>query len=75
MSPLPLEELGYLGQIESFALDIAQGRTPELGAAFGRSVLDLTCAAYSSAAADDGAWVDLPFTGPRNLAPIHLWRR
>jgi len=72
--PAPLEELGYLGQIESFALDIAQRRTPELGPAFGRSVLDLTCGAYASAAGG-GAWVDLPFAGPRNQAPIQLWRR
>lgn len=72
--PAQLEELGYLPQIESFALDLQQGRRPELGAAFGRSVLDITCAAYASAAAG-GAWLELPFDGPRDRTPYELWRR
>jgi predicted dehydrogenase len=71
--PAPLEELGYRHQLESFVLDLADGRTPQLGAAFGRSILDLTCAAYASAGAG-GDWVELPFTGPRNSAPLQLWR-
>ncbi len=41
--PRQLEELGYLPQIEAFALDLQQGRTPELGATFGRQVLDIVC--------------------------------
>lgn len=72
--PAPLVDLGYLGQLEAFARDVAHGRSPEVGAAFGRSVLDITCAAYASAA-DGGAWVPLPFAGPRNLTPHALWRR
>jgi predicted dehydrogenase len=72
--PAPLVELGYLGQMQDFASDLIVGRTPELGPAFGRSILDLTCAAYASAG-QDGAWVDLPFAGPRNRTPIQLWRR
>lgn len=71
--PSQLEELGYLPQVESFALDLRDGRAPELGAAFGRSVLDVTCAAYASAG-QDGAWVGLPFTGPRDRTPLQLWR-
>ena len=71
--PPQLEELGYLTQIESFALDLQQGRTPGLGAAFGRSILDLVCAAYSSAG-HDGEWVALPFDGPRDRTPLQLWR-
>jgi predicted dehydrogenase len=101
--PAPLEELGYRNQLESFVLDLADGRVPQQpgradrralrqhgavpsvprydgdllgrspGAAFGRSILDLTCAAYASAGAG-GDWVELPFTGPRNSAPLHLWR-
>jgi myo-inositol 2-dehydrogenase/D-chiro-inositol 1-dehydrogenase len=71
--PRQLEELGYLTQIESFALDLQQGRQPELGAAFGRRVLDVVCAAYASAGRD-GGWVDLPFTGPRDRTPLQLWR-
>lgn len=72
--PAPLVDLGYLGQVAAFARDLAAGRSPEVGAAFGRSVLDITCAAYASAA-DGGAWVSLPFAGPRNLTPHALWRR
>lgn len=71
--PRQLEELGYLGQIESFALDLQQHRTPELGAAFGRRILDVVCAAYASAGRGSG-WVDLPFTGPRDRTPLQLWR-
>ncbi len=72
--PAQLEELGYLPQIESFAVDLQQGRRPELGALFGRTVLDVTCAAYASAASG-GAWVELPFDGPRDRTPNELWRR
>lgn len=68
-----LEQLGYLPQIESFAVDLAQGRAPELGAAFGRSVMDVVCGAYASAGAA-GAWLDLPFSGPRDATPLQLWR-
>ena len=71
--PAQLSDLGYLGQVQSFATDLAEGRTPALGAAFGRTVLDVTCAAYASAA-DDGAWVPLPFEGPRDATPLELWR-
>ena len=71
--PAQLEELGYLPQIEAFAQDLAARREPEVGAAFGRSVLDLVCAAYLSAGLG-GAWVDLPYTGPRDRTPLELWR-
>lgn len=79
LPPLPegvapqLEQLGYLPQIESFALDLAHGRTPEVGAAFGRTVLDIVCGAYASAGRG-GAWVELPFDGPRDRTPLQLWR-
>ncbi len=68
-----LEQLGYLPQMESFALDLLQHRIPEIGAAHGRAVLDIVCAAYRSAGLD-GAWVELPFDGPRDRTPIELWR-
>lgn len=68
-----LEQLGYLPQMESFAVDLAQGRAPQIGAAFGRSVLDVVCGAYASAGAG-AAWVELPFTGPRDRTPLQLWR-
>jgi predicted dehydrogenase len=70
--PRQLEELGYLAQLESFADDLRDGRPPELGAAFGRSVLDVVCAAYWSAG-QDGAWVPRPFEGPRDRSPLELW--
>jgi predicted dehydrogenase len=71
--PPRLFDLGYLGQMAAFRDDLRDGRAPGLGAAFGRSVLDLTCAAYASAG-DGGAWVPLPFGGPRDATPLELWR-
>lgn len=71
--PVQLEELGYLRQMESFALDLAHRRSPEVGPAFGRTVLDVTCAAYASAGAG-GAWFELPFEGRRDQPPIALWK-
>lgn len=68
-----LEQLGYLPQLESFALDVLHGRTPEVTAAFGRTVLDITCAAYASAGTG-GAWLELPFDGSRDRTPFELWR-
>jgi predicted dehydrogenase len=69
-----LVDLGYLDQLGSFVEDLRTGRNPGVGAAFGRAVLDLTCAAYASAG-DGGAWVDLPFAGSRTSTPLQLWRR
>lgn len=68
-----LEQLGYLPQMESFALDLAHDRQPAVGAAFGRSVLDVVCGAYASAGRS-GAWIELPFDGPRDRTPVELWR-
>jgi predicted dehydrogenase len=72
--PAPLVDLGYVGQLSTFARDLTSGAPPALGAAFGRSVLDVTCAAYASAG-QGGDWVDLPFQGDRNSTPLELWRR
>lgn len=71
--PPLLAELGYAQQMEAFVGDVAARRAPELSAAFGRSVLDLVCAAYWSAGRGS-AWVELPFDGPRDQPPIRLWR-
>ena len=68
-----LEQLGYLPQMESFALALAHDRQPGVGAAFGRSVLDVVCGAYASAGRG-GAWIELPFDGPRDRTPLQLWR-
>jgi myo-inositol 2-dehydrogenase/D-chiro-inositol 1-dehydrogenase len=71
--PRQLEELGYLAQMESFALDLQRPRQPELGAAFGRRILDVVCASYASAGRG-GEWVGLPFEGSRDRTPLELWR-
>lgn len=68
-----LHELGYLGQLSTFAEDVRADRAPGLGAAFGRDVLDAVCGAYQSAGRDSG-WVALPFEGPRHRTPLELWR-
>lgn len=68
-----LADLGYLAQIEAFAADLAARRSPQVGAAFGRRVLDVVCGAYASAGAG-GAWIELPFEGPRDRTPLQLWR-
>jgi predicted dehydrogenase len=68
-----IEDLGYLAQMVAFAGNLVDGTSPTVGAAFGRSVLDLTCAAYASGG-DAGRWVDLPFEGRRDRSPHELWR-
>ncbi len=68
-----LDQFGYVTQLEDFLDDFAHDRRPEIGAEFGRLVLDITCAGYASAA-DDSRPVAVPFdrtTGspaPRPLA-------
>jgi predicted dehydrogenase len=69
----PLVDLGYAAQLRSFVDDVRRGTPPGVGAAFGRAVLDVICAAYASAGAG-GEWVALPFEGPRDLTPLQLWR-
>jgi predicted dehydrogenase len=67
-----LHHLGYLGQLAALSADVDAGRAPRCGPAFGRSVLDVVCAAYASAAS--GQPEPLPFTGPRDRTPLDLWR-
>jgi predicted dehydrogenase len=67
-----LEWAGYLGQVASFLADIDSGATPFMDATFGRTVLEVTCAAYWSAG-QDGTEVPLPFAGPRHQTPLQLW--
>ncbi|MFT3854938.1 MAG: Gfo/Idh/MocA family oxidoreductase [Ilumatobacteraceae bacterium] len=68
-----LEQFGYAGQLRALVEDSAAGRRPVMSAAFGRDVLQVVCAAYSSAARS-GEAVALPFAGPRHLTPLELWR-
>jgi predicted dehydrogenase len=79
-SPLPqprtkppaVEQFGYLGQLEALAADVAAGRRPFMDVSFGRMILDLVCAAYTSART--GSPEPVPFTGPRDRTPLQLWR-
>ncbi|HEY5153363.1 MAG TPA: Gfo/Idh/MocA family oxidoreductase [Acidimicrobiales bacterium] len=68
-----IEQFGYRAQIEGFLADFAARRAPALDVAFGRDVLDVVCAAYSSAG-HGGAVVPVPFVGPRDRTPLELWR-
>jgi len=68
-----LEQFGYVGQLRAAAEDAAAGRRPVMSAAFGRDVLQVVCAAYTSAGAG-GAPIALPFSGPRDRTPLELWR-
>lgn len=74
----PLVQLGYLDQMRALVDDIATGREPVMSASFGREVLQVVAAAYASAAntvtGRAGAEVALPFSGPRDLTPLQLWR-
>ena len=73
--PIPaLDQLGYNEQLRALAADTAAGREPVMSAAFGREVLQVVLAAYQSAGRR-GEEVALPFTGPRDLTPLELWRQ
>lgn len=67
-----LHHLGYVAQLETFAADMEAERPPACGPAFGRLVLDIVCAAYTSAAR--GRPEAVPFTGRRDRTPHSLWR-
>ena len=66
-------QLGYHAQLDGFCSVVARkgGRVCPVG--FGRSVLEVLCAAYLSAG-NDGEEVTLPFQGSRDLTPLQLWR-
>jgi predicted dehydrogenase len=67
-----LHHLGYVAQLAALAADAVSGRQPRCGPAFGRTVLDVVCAAYASAATGEPEVV--PFAGRRDLTPLQLWR-
>jgi myo-inositol 2-dehydrogenase / D-chiro-inositol 1-dehydrogenase len=68
-----IEQYGYVGQLRSFLADLAAARTPFMDVRFGRTVLDVVCAAYASAGAG-GEAVTVPFAGRRDLTPLQLWK-
>lgn len=67
-----LENYGYRGEWSAFLADLETRRAPFMDAAFGRMVLDVVCAAYTSART--GQPEASPFTGPRDRTPLQLWR-
>jgi myo-inositol 2-dehydrogenase / D-chiro-inositol 1-dehydrogenase len=67
-----LDAFGYIRQLEA-AVRLSTGAPTTMTAAFGRHVLDIVCAAYASAGRS-GAAVPVPFAGPRDRTPLHLWR-
>ena len=68
-----LEQLGYVAQLEAVAAAVG-GRPSWCDARFGRGVLDVVMAAYSSAGRG-GEEVILPFAGPRDRTPLDHWLR
>jgi myo-inositol 2-dehydrogenase / D-chiro-inositol 1-dehydrogenase len=72
-SPPEVEEYGYLPQLRAFADDLRRGAVPRMNAVFGRTVLDVVCAAASSAA-EGGQAQPLPFGGRRDLTPRQIWQ-
>lgn len=67
-----LEHYGYRGEWAAFLSDLDASRRPLMDAAFGRMMLDIVCAAYTSART--GEPEATPFTGPRDRTPLQLWR-
>jgi predicted dehydrogenase len=67
-----LYHLGYVAQLEALSADIEAERPPTPGPQLGRYLLDIVCAAYTSART--GREEPVPFTGPRDRTPLQLWR-
>jgi hypothetical protein len=67
-----LDAFGYVRQLE-VAARVAEGDTTFMDADFGRLVLDIVCAAYTSAG-HGGRAEPVPFRGPRDRTPLELWR-
>lgn len=70
-----VHDLGYIEQLQEVRRIIAGGSAQTMqpmNAEFGRRVLEIICAAYTSASRS-GAAEPLPFTGPRTLSPAQFW--
>lgn len=69
--PAPqIEMLGYTAQMRVLH-DLVGGVPSPIDARFGRRVLEVICAAYTSAGRNHA--VTLPFEGPRDSTPHELW--
>lgn len=74
LPPQPgIEAYGYVDQLRAFVADTTARRMPFMSAAFGRTVLEVVCAAYLSAGRA-GAEQSFPYQGPRDRTPLQLWR-
>ncbi len=73
VTPGILETAGYVAQLRALVDDVARGVEPVMSAAFGREVLQVVLAGYTSAGRK-GEQIPLPFTGPRDRTPLELWR-
>jgi predicted dehydrogenase len=71
-NPRHLEQFGYLDQVVELGMELTTGAKPYVDVHFGRYVLDIVCAAYASAGT--GRPEPLPYAGPRDRAPLELWR-
>jgi len=71
--PIPLvEDFGYVSQMRH-AVDAGRDTPPvETNAEFGRAMMELVTACYSSARL--GSRVGLPFGGDRSLSPLQHWK-
>jgi predicted dehydrogenase len=73
-SPTALvDDYGYAPQLRRFWSNIRTGRPVPTTSLFGRTVLDVIAAAHWSAGSG-AVEVPVPFDGPRDRAPIELWR-
>lgn len=66
-----VDAFGFVDQLAE-AVAVAGGAPVTCGAAFGRVVLEVVCAAYASAG-HGGDEVALPFAGARDRTPLQLW--
>lgn len=66
-----LTDAGLIGQLRTFRADVIAGRRPVMNPEFGRTILEIVCAANWSAGRS-GEPVALPFDGPRDLTPHEL---
>ncbi|MGK2928146.1 MAG: Gfo/Idh/MocA family protein [Acidimicrobiales bacterium] len=71
--PPQLDRFGYVDQLRDAEAAWRAGRSSSISdVLLGRQVLEIVCAASVSAAS--GAETPLPYRGPRDRAPIELWR-
>lgn len=67
-----LVDLGFAAQMDGFASALSGRGGRVCPAGFGRTLLEIAYAAYSSAGSG-GTDVPMPYAGPRHVAPLTLW--